>query len=87
MRISGSSSQGDLSAKNPISSATAAEANITADMARWRPNLRANSLPRILAGMASRENMTLTTIGVRREAPEFFAATNVQNATIQVLMP
>ncbi len=87
MRISGSSSQGDWSAKKPIRSATAAEANITADMARWRPNRSANSLPRMLAGMASSVKTTLTTIGVRSEAPALFAATNVQNATIQALMP
>ena len=87
MRTSGNNNQGDLSANNPIRRATAAEANITADMARWRPNRSANSLPRMLAGMASKVNTTLTTIGVRSEAPELFAATNVQNATIQALMP
>ena len=37
--------------------------------------------------MASMENTTLTTIGVRIEASELLAATNVQNATIQVLIP
>jgi hypothetical protein len=41
----------------------------------------------MLAGMASSENTTLTTIGVRIEASEFLSETKVQNPTIQVLMP
>ena len=41
----------------------------------------------MLAGIASTENSTLTTMGVRIEASEFFIATKVQNATIQVRMP
>ena len=40
---------------------------MTAVMARWRPIRSANSLPRMLAGIASTENSTLTTIGVRIE--------------------
>ena len=60
---------------------------MTAVMARWRPNRSANSLPRMLAGIASTENSTLTTIGVRSEASEFLTATKVQNATSQVRMP
>src|SRR5437588_10741737 len=85
--INGSNSHGDLSANAPIRSATKAELNITAVMARWRPNRNAHSLPRMLAGIASTENSTLTTTGVRSEASDFFMATNVQNATSQVLMP
>ena len=60
---------------------------MTAVMARCRPNRSANSLPRMLAGIASTENTTLTTTGVRIEPCEFFIATKVQNATSQVLMP
>jgi hypothetical protein len=41
----------------------------------------------MLAGMASRENTTLTTTGVKIEASELLSDTKVQNATIQVLMP
>ena len=37
--------------------------------------------------MASRENSTLTTMGVNIEPAESFAATNVQNATSQVRIP
>ncbi len=85
--IKGSNSHGERSASRPISSATAAEQNITAVMARWRPNLSANSLPRMLAGIASSENTTLMTIGVRIDASEFLIATKVQNATSQVRMP
>ena len=83
----GNSSQGDRSANRPINSATAADVNITVEIARWRPNRSASSLPRMLAGIASMENTTLTTIGVRIDVLEFRATTNVQNATIQVLMP
>ena len=85
--IRGSRSIGEASANIPIRSATAAEANITAVMARCRPIRSANSLPRMLAGIASTENSTLTTIGVRIELSEFFIATKVQNATSQVLIP
>ena len=41
----------------------------------------------LLAGIASSENATLTTIGVKIEASEFLSETKLQNATIQVLMP
>ena len=85
--IRGRRNQGDLSANIPISSATMAELSITAVIARWRPIRSANSLPIMLAGMASIENSTLTTMGVKIEDPEFFIATNVQNATSQVLIP
>ena len=37
--------------------------------------------------MASMEKTTLTKIGVRIDASELLAATNAQNATIQVLIP
>ena len=60
---------------------------MTAVIARCRPNLSASSLPRMLAGIASRENSTLTTTGVKMEEAEFFIATKVQNATSQVLIP
>ena len=83
----GSSNQGDRSAKIPIRSATMAEQSITAVMARCRPIRSANSLPRMLAGIASTENSTLTTMGVRIRVSEFLIVTKVQNATIHVLMP
>jgi hypothetical protein len=41
----------------------------------------------MLAGIASRENSTLTTVGVNIEESEVRIATNVQNATSQVLIP
>jgi hypothetical protein len=41
----------------------------------------------MLAGIASRENTTLTTMGVKTEDCPFFTVTKVQNATSQVLIP
>ena len=76
-----------MSANAPIRSATRAELNITAVMARWRPNFSASSLPKMLAGIASRENTTLTTMGVKIDTLPFLTTIKVQNATSQVRMP
>ena len=73
--------------ETPIASATAAEAVIRSTSARYRPKWRAASLPRMLAGIASNENTTLTVAGPSQAGSEFRAATKVQKATIQVRMP
>lgn len=67
--------------------ATNAEDNIRSVNARCRPNLIANSLPRMLDGMDSSENTTLTVSGLRSAVEALRATTNDQNATIHVRMP
>ena len=50
-------------------------------IARWRPNRKAISFPRMLDGIARTENTKLMTIGVRNADPSPLAATKAQNAT------
>ena len=87
MRTSASNSRGDDPALRPIANATAAEATMTALIARWRPKRKAASLPSTLAGRDSSVTMTLTVIGPSNALLSLCARTKVQNATIHVRMP
>src|SRR5262249_37466558 len=63
MRTSASNSSGEDPTLRPIANATAADATMTAVMARCRPKRKAASLPSTLAGSDSSVTMTLTVIG------------------------
>src|SRR5260370_4626988 len=60
MRTSASNSRGEDPTLRPIANATAADATMTAVMARCRPTPKAASLPSTLAGSDSSVTMTLT---------------------------